>query len=256
MAHIPRHNQIIKILSRMRTVSIQDLRGRLNVSEVTLRKDLTFLEEMGTLIRTRGGARLAEDETQHKTLHVRETEHLAEKLSIVKEALKLINDGDTIYIDSGSTAVLLARALGSMTLRVVTNSITVINQISDAPGISLFSIGGSYRKEAGSFLGPIAVETLKNFQFETCFMGATGFNSRGIFSSQNIIESQLKNQVLQVSKRKVIITDSSKYNKNAFSVFARTGEIDILITDNNFTAEEDLGNLGIEVVKASIEKGK
>ncbi len=248
MGHLPRHEQIINILSRMRSVTISELRERLDVSEVTLRKDLTFLEEIGALVRTRGGASLAEDGARHKTLHIREKEQLLEKSGIVRKALDLIKDGDTIYLDSGSTCVLLARSLLRMNIRVVTNSIMVMNQLADAPGISLFSIGGSYRKDAGSFLGPIAVETLKNFQFESCFMGATGFNNRGIFSSQNIIESQLKNQVLQVSKRRIILADSSKQNKNAFSVFARTGEVDVLISDNHLAESGKLRALGIEVI--------
>lgn len=98
MSHIPRHDEIIRIISHLRTVSVQDLTQRLKVSEVTIRKDLTLLEEMGSLVRTRGGARLAEDLTQLRSIQIRREERLAEKKRIAEKARELVNDDDTIYL--------------------------------------------------------------------------------------------------------------------------------------------------------------
>jgi DeoR/GlpR family transcriptional regulator of sugar metabolism len=250
MAYVPRHDEILKTLSRLRNVSVQDLTERTGVSEVTIRKDLTTLEEMGLVVRTHGGAQLAEDITTLRDLESRSGEHVAEKQMIAARAARLISDGDTIYLDSGSTCALLAREIAGRSLRVVTNSVPVIDELVNARGISLFSIGGSYRREAGSFLGPLALENLKNFQIETCFIGATGISGRGVFSSQNIVESQLKNQILQSSRRRIVLADTSKFHTTAFSVFARTGDVDIIVVEHDFSEAASLRQLGIEVLLA------
>ena len=250
MAHIPRHDEILKIISRLRSVSVQDLTERTGVSEVTIRKDLTILEEMGFVVRTHGGAQLAEDISAKRDLESRSSEHVAEKRQIATLAAQLISDGDTIYLDSGSTCALLAQQIAGMSLRVVTNSISVMNALVGAHGISLFSIGGSYRREAGSFLGPLALENVKDFQIETCFVGATGISGGGVFSSQNILESQLKTQILHSSRRRVVLADTSKFNSTAFSIFARTDDVDVIVAEHDFEEAASLRELGIEVLLA------
>ena len=250
MAHIPRHDEILKVISRLRSVSVQDLTERTGVSEVTIRKDLTILEEMGLVVRTHGGAQLAEDVTVMRDLESRSGDHVSEKKQIASLAAQLISGGDTIYLDSGSTCALLAEQIVGMSLRVVTNSIAVMNALVGAHGITLFSIGGSYRREAGSFVGPLALENVKEFQIETCFVGATGVSGRGVFSSQNILESQLKSEILNISRRRIVLADTSKFRTAAFSIFARTGDVDVIIAEHDFEAAASLRELGIEVLLA------
>jgi len=250
LAHIPRHDEIIRIISHLRSVSVQELTQRLKVSEVTIRKDLTLLEEMGNVVRTRGGAQLAEDRAQLRGIQVRKEENLAEKERIAAKARELVNEDDTIYVDSGSTCMLFARRLLDMNLRIVTNSLDIMNVVADAPGISLISVGGSYRKEAGSFIGPMAIEALKGLRIQTCFIGATALSAAGVFSSQNIIEAELKSRVLKSSKRRVVLADAGKFGRDAFAVFARPEDVDILITDRWIEGMRDLTVLGIEVLAA------
>ncbi len=250
MKHIPRHEEILKIITRLRSISVQDLTYRLKVSEVTIRKDLNTLEEMGFILRSHGKASLAEDSRTLRTLSSRKTINTDEKKRIAQRAASLIKEGDTIYIDTGSTCRYLAESIGNISIRVITNSLDVMNVLSEEPGVSLVSLGGNYRKEAGSFLGPLPIETLKNFQIETCFIGATGILPRGIFSSQNILESQLKQQVLEVSERRIVISDSTKFGRSAFSVFARSSDIDILITDTGFKESENMAKQGLEIILA------
>lgn len=250
MGRDTRHEAIVHLVSKMREVSVQYLVERFGVSEATIRKDLTFLEEMGYLVRTHGGAILAEDRNQEVPLSQRETRNLAEKLAIVARAREFIHEGDTIFIDSGSTCRLLAREIRDMTIRVICHSLGVYEELKSAPNLSLFALGGSYRKDAESFIGPIAVDNLKYFQIQTCFIGTASFNDKGIFAAQNIIEAQLKAEVLKVSQRRIILADHTKYNTFGFSVFARPGDFDILITDKGFQGRDTLVALGIEVVMA------
>ena len=142
-----RYEAILAIISRLKKVSVQDLTHRFGVSEVTIRKDLSFLEERGKLIRIHGGAMLAEDEGRLRTIAVRQAEHSEEKLAIARKARELIRSGETIFIDAGSTCAALARVIRDMELRVITNSLDAILELVDSAGISLFSTGGSFRPE-------------------------------------------------------------------------------------------------------------
>lgn len=245
---LTRHEEILKILSNRGKLSVQEFTSRLGVSEVTIRKDLSILEEMGFLIRTRGGATLVADKNLIRPYTVRRKEHLDAKRAIARKALDFIREGDTVYLDSGSTAVSLAAEFRDMSLRVVTNSVDIVLALADSPGVAAYCIGGNYRKDAGSFIGPIALESLKNFQIDTCFMGATGFSSEGLFSSQNILESEVKKQAMRASRRRIMLVDSSKYGISAFSVFARPEDVNILITDKAFKDAERFRSFGIEVL--------
>lgn len=248
MSLIERHQEILRILSHRGKLSVQELSTRLQVSEVTIRKDLSLLEEMGHLIRTRGGAIPA---TKKEFLHpiaLRRTEHLEEKQAIARKATEFIQEGDTLYLDSGSTTQALASLLLDMSLRVVTNSVDIVLTLEKAPSIAVYCVGGSYRKDAGSFIGPLALDGLKNFRIDTCFIGTTGFSLDGTFSSQNIFESDVKRQALKLSNRKILLADSSKYGKEAFSVFATVEDIDLLISDKKLGELADLGRFPCEVI--------
>ncbi len=250
MAYNERLKEILTILTKLKSVSVQMLTERINVSEVTIRKDLKLLEEKGKLIRTHGGAVLAEDQDHIRTFSMRTREFLSLKREIARKAKSLLHEDDTIYIDAGTTCALLADEIKDMSMRVVTNSLDVLLKLSSSPQISLFSLGGSLRMEAGSFIGPFAIDTLKNFQIQTCFMGTSGISRDGKFSSQNTIEAQLKKLVLESSKRKIILADHSKFDISEFSIFAKPENIDVLITDSKFTEIDLMRTLGIEVITA------
>jgi len=250
---IDRHNRILKTIELLRTVSVAELKEKLKVSEVTIRKDLTILEDQGLIIRTHGGARMAQDPGSLRTLTIREKENTEYKRAIARKASELVSDGETVFIDSGSTCMAIARELKNRTLRVITNALSILNILAGSETITLHSIGGSYRREAGSFIGPLSLTNLNEYQIETCFVGATGFTQRGIFSSQNIAEGQVKKQILLSSARKIIAADSTKAGKQAFSVFARPGEVDILITDYDLKNQDFIESFlktGIELIIA------
>ncbi|HUX12668.1 MAG TPA: DeoR/GlpR family DNA-binding transcription regulator [Spirochaetia bacterium] len=249
--HNDRHNEIMRIISLRKRASVGELTERLGVSEVTIRKDLGFLEEMGYLVRTRGAATLAEDWENHRVLGIRREEHVDDKRAVAAAAMQLVQEGDTIYLDSGSTCALLAGRLSGMTLRVVTNSIDVVLELGDAPGIALHSVGGTYRKEAGSFIGPAAIEALASYHIDEAFLGTTGFSRDGDFSAQNLIEAQLKKAVIGRARRVVVLADHSKFGARAFAVFAKLADIDIVVMDD-FPGRAEVTALGCEVIFAPV----
>ncbi|MFP4375195.1 MAG: DeoR/GlpR family DNA-binding transcription regulator [Spirochaetaceae bacterium] len=248
----PRHDDILRILQARKRVTVGELTSRLSVSEVTVRKDLALLEDMGLLTRTRGGATLAEDREHRQALVVRRGENVAGKARIAAAAADLIAEGETVYIDSGSTCALLARKLTDRTLRVVTNSIDAITTLADAPSVALFSVGGSYRKEAGSFIGPLAVAALESMQIDMAFLGTSGFSKSGVFSSQNTIESELKTQVIRRAGRIVMVVDKTKFGRTAFAVFAGADEVDLVVTDAEVGELPELDALDVEVLYAGV----
>ncbi|MFP4384401.1 MAG: DeoR/GlpR family DNA-binding transcription regulator [Spirochaetia bacterium] len=246
-----RHGEILKIISLKKKVGVGELTRRLNVSEVTVRKDLSLLEDMGHILRTRGGAILAADRRVLKPAGIRKKENLPQKRAIAEKAAELVEEGDTIYIDSGSTCLLFAKGIKEKNLRVVTNSLDVLNELGDTDSIALFSVGGAYRRDAGSFIGPISVEGIRSFHVQTAFLGATGITRDGRFSSQNVIESQLKRKVIGAAARSVVLTDSSKFESSAFSVFAQEGDIDAVITDSGIGGKDWFSSDSVEVIICS-----
>ena len=247
MVREQRHQEITNLLRIRRQISVQELTQKLGVTEVTIRKDLTFLEDTGTLMRVHGGALLAEDRNNFTPIVKRYVEKLDEKNDIAARANKMVRDGDTIFVNSGSTCAQLAKHLRSKVLRVVCHSVGVISHLIDAPNIALITLGGNYRKEAGSFIGPIALNNLKKFHFDLCFVGVKGFTDDGCFFSENIIEAEVKTAALKISDRRIILADSGKFNQRDFTVFADDNDVDLLIT-NRGIPRESMTSVNYEII--------
>lgn len=226
-----RHEDILRILDLRERVSVAELTERLGVSEVTVRKDLSLLEEHGHLVRTRGGARLAQDRARLEPIEHRLAAQADAKSAIGRFAARLVREGETLFLDSGSTCLALARAIRRMDLRVVTNSLDILNELADAPSIVLHATGGSFRRDARSYIGPLAVEAVRRFHFDRAFLGTSGLSADGVFSSQNAIESDVKRAVIGQAARTVVLTDASKVGQAAFSIFARPEQVHMVVMD-------------------------
>ena len=248
-----RRDAIMAILTARHTVRVAELRERLDVSEVTIRKDLAFLEDAGLLRRIHGGAELAEQRRPDRQLPARRRSNTDVKRLIARRAAALVTHGETIYIDSGSTCALLAEAVRDLEIRVVTNSLDVLNALADRSSASLFVIGGSYRQNAGSFIGPWAAANLASVQLDHAFLGTTGVSDTGAFSSQNSIESEVKATAIRRAATAVVLADRSKIGVQAFSIFAEPADIDLLITDADLTVRRRFETLGIHVLGVEYE---
>ncbi len=243
-----RLDDIMRILNAVRQVSVEELTARLGVSEVTVRKDLNYLQDLGRLRRTRGGAVIVEDYAAVRPLPSRREEHLAEKEAIAGRAAALVKPDDAVYVDAGSTCARLVSHLIALPLHVVTNSLDAIVGLAAAPDIALHAAGGNLRRDAGSFIGPSAVRTIASVRVDIAFLGATGISHDGVFSSENAIEADVKRAVVQSARRRVVLADSRKLGAEAFAVFARAGDIDLLITNDGKKAREFCELLGIETI--------
>lgn len=249
-----RLEHILKILNARREVSVDDLTARLGVSEVTVRKDLTYLQELGRLRRTHGGAVLAEDNSFAVSLPRRRLAEVPWKEAIAERAAGLVKPDDSVFVDAGSTCAHLVPYLKDMPVRVVTNSLDVIIGLSAAEDVVLHTVGGSLRRDAGSFIGPTAVASINGLRVDLAFIGTSGVSADGVFSSQNAIEADFKRAVIAAAGRRVILADESKLGHEAFAVFARARDIDLLITGGAEKAEEFCSDFTCETVFAEPDR--
>lgn len=255
MGHNPRHQQIITLLQSWRTVAVADLSARLGVSEVTIRKDLTFLEERGLVHRSHGAASLAQSIEPMKPVPLRSGEQSVAKEQIAQAAATMVVEGDVVGLDAGSTTLELARLLCRRAVRVVSNSLYAMELFATDSDASLTAVGGNLRSEAGSFIGPIAEAAIASVRLDIAFIGATAFTADGCFYCQNVTEGQTKRRFLESAQRRVIVADAGKFNARSFSRFADGALVHMLITDSPFAGIDALREAGIEVLIAAAASG-
>lgn len=251
MSHNPRHDRITSLLQTLRTLSVSELSVRLGVSEVTVRKDLSILEERGLVARSHGRAALAQDIEPIAPVARRNEERAAAKEAIAAAAMRLISDGDIVALDAGSTTLAVARALLQRPVRIVTNSLPIAELYSGETDATLTLLGGSYRREAASFIGPITEQGIRTLRVDVALIGATAFTADGAFFCRNAVEGQTKHQLLTVARRRVIVADAAKFNAGGFARFADAEIVDVLISDTDFGSVDLFQTAGVEVLLAS-----
>ncbi len=228
-----RFERILDILISEKKISVGELSGRLGVSEVTIRKDLTELEKQGRLLRRYGGAVPAENPLQVVSHLKRVSQRQEEKRRIAKFAASMIKDGENILLDAGSTILALSKELHGREIRVVTNNIAVVNELVGDEKISVEVIGGTLRKASEAMVGPRACKALENIRVDKVFLGCSGFDPALGFSSQNAVEAETKQRMLKCAPEIIVLADHSKFSRPAFANFARLDEITRIITDKN-----------------------
>jgi DeoR/GlpR family transcriptional regulator of sugar metabolism len=232
------------------SLSISDLVSILKVSRETIRRDLLSLQEQGLVERVRGGIMLRQNAVE-PAYQARSVSHCMEKRSIAEAALQLISDGDTVYIDSGTTLLELARLLHrKVGLTVFTNSILVAFELAQQ-NMHVYMTGGELRTGEMSLSGPIAGESIDKVFFDLAFVGAGGISADHGITDFHMEEAVLRRAVLQHAAKKVVLADSSKYNVTAFAKVVPVKNIDVLITDNHFPAQgiPSFAENGVEVIR-------
>ncbi|MFO7888902.1 MAG: transcriptional repressor AgaR [bacterium] len=233
-----RRDEIVRLVSEDGRVTVKKLSEMYNVSTVTIRNDLNFLQEKGLLHRAYGGA-LRWDTVSFDTA-IREKEKLnaEEKKKIGKAASKLINDGDSIIIDSGTTTMEIAKNIhGKRDLTVMTNAINIATDLAGISGITLMLTGGTLRETSFSLVGPQAEEILEEFYFDKVFLGVDGFDMEYGLTTPNFLEAQLNRLMVNRSRETIVVMDSSKFARRSLSLIVKPNDVDIVITDSKVTDE-------------------
>ncbi len=224
-----RRRKIADLVRRAGSVRLADLVQPFGVSEPTLRKDLTALEQEGMLRRTHGGAIAIETRPQ-STNDARKARHIEAKRVIAARCAEMVQEGQSVFLDSGTTIEVLAEHLERDAVNVLTNSIGAAMAVAEHPGIRHTLLGGEYKRVGGSLSGAITVETLSRFHVDTAFIGVSGITPQGIFTV-DVAEGHVKQAAIQAARRVVVPLDTSKVGYQDFYHLAALDVIDDIVTE-------------------------
>lgn len=249
---VSRRKKILEMVKESGEVLVADLSKKFDVSEVTIRNDLEYLEKKNFLIRARGGAIYTEN---HVSIDQKITDknklHIAEKTAIGKEAAQLIKEGETIILDSGTTTAEIAKNLENFKqLNVITNALNIANLLVGHPNINVIVPGGYLRQNSMSLVGPLAEKSLRNFFVDKTFLSTDGLDTRlGIFTP-NIDEASLNGIMIEISREVILVTDSSKFKRKSLALICGLDKIQTVITDHDISNDDKkrLEDAGIEVI--------
>jgi DeoR family transcriptional regulator of aga operon len=245
-----RHQYILTKLKQEGRVSVVDLCSELNVSSVTIRKDLKLLEDKNLLFRTHGGGTLANPYTGDRPVNEKEKIKSAEKSGIGEMAATLIEPNDCIIIASGTTVLSLARSIHPMgNLTVITAALNVAMELIHHPQIEVLQLGGILRKSSSSVTGAFAEKILEDFSCSKLFLGVDGIDIEFGLTTTNVMEAQLNRKMIKASQKTIVLADSSKFGKRGFGKICGLEDVEQIITDRGVSDHivEKLRGMGIEV---------
>lgn len=232
---VERRMKIMQMLLLQDQVFVKDLSEEFGVSIVTIRNDFKKLEEKNILIRARGGAMSIKHEVsfdQH--LGEKHKINMSEKTRIGKVAAKLINDSDTVIIDSGTTTLEIINNLppNRTNVTIITNALNIIDKLISNQNITLIVPGGVLRNNSHSLIGPLAEKNLANFYVDKAFIGVDGFDTmKGIFTP-NLEEAYLNQIMIDRAQEIIVVADSSKFSRKSLAFICKIDRIDTVITDS------------------------
>lgn len=248
-----RRDDILKVLETQGYASLSDLVDRIHVSESTIRRDLEYLDGIGQVRRTRGGAAYVGDSLT--TFDERAVKASVEKQRIAAFAADLVEPGETVLLDGGTTTLEVARRLSGKSLQVVTNSLPIAGVLANQPQIELVVIGGYVYPKTGVALGPIATAALKQIHVRRLILSVGGINEKGLYNS-NALLVETERQMIESAEEVIVVTDSSKLGHSALSHLAPLNVVDRLVMDSGITEQwrKTFEQAGIEVTVVNVDQ--
>jgi DeoR family transcriptional regulator of aga operon len=234
-----RRQHILSLIQKNGRVLVDELSTDLALSQITIRKDLDYLQSKDLLVRTHGGALPAQAGTlSDPTIQEKEELHHEEKVRIAKAAAAMISEGQCIILDSGTTTTEIARAISSFRhLTVITNALNIAANLARSD-FELILIGGMVRKNSLSAVGPLAEDMLKEMHADIVFLGVDGFDTEIGLTTPNVLEARVNRAMVKAAQKVVAVCDSSKFNRRSLSLIVGTSAIDHVITDGKLPPEE------------------
>jgi DeoR family transcriptional regulator of aga operon len=254
-----RHDTIRRAIEVNGRVSIADLKDRLGVSEVTIREDLKHLESRGVLTRVRGGAVVSRNGAMEMSLEETSTTNHAEKMAIAARAAAMVENGQTIIIDVGSTTTEMAKALLPELSRVVviTNGLNIALILEALRGVSVIVTGGTLRPLQHSLVAPMGTLLLDQLKADVAFLGCNGVDQTRGFTNTNIAEAEIKQAMVRSAAKSVFLADHDKIGEVASAFVADISGADLLITDDradsSVLSNLEGDGLAIEVVRPGVK---
>ena len=248
-----RHQFILQKLHENGRVDIQELSDSIQVSGVTIRKDLKILEERNLLFRTRGGGSMINPYATEKPINEKEFIKVEEKKKIAKAALPFIMETDSVIIGSGTTVFELSRSLHpSKRLTVITPALKVALELYNRPNIEVLILGGMVHESSAAAAGTFAERILDELSCDILFLGVDGIDLEFGLSIANIAEASLNQKMIQMAQKVIIMADSTKFGRRGLGKIGSLDEVDYIITDSNVPSGtiRQLEETGIKLIIA------
>ncbi len=248
-----RRTQILQQVRSAGRVKVNELAAHFSTSAVTIRNDLNELHQRGLVLRSHGGAVLPDTIHRESPVDERLKAHAVEKRRIGALAATLINDGETIILDSGTTTLEIARQIkNKQGLHIITNGVNIAAELLDAPGVQLFVVGGTVRRESASISGHFTEAMLGEFSADKMFLSGAGCDIEFGVSGGNLEETMVNRAMLSISREIILVADSSKFSRRSMARIAPFSEIDIVISDSSLGEDIQAGlrSLGCSLLLA------
>jgi DeoR/GlpR family transcriptional regulator of sugar metabolism len=229
---LQRRNEIITLLSKHTFYGLNQLAQDLDVSISTARRDLDDLEQEGLVKRTHGGVMFLGDKNALPVFNDRQSIMSAEKAAIGKRASEMVNDGDTIIIDGGTTPYQIALYLQQRKVQVITNSLPVANLFADSTNVQIISTGGTLYPGTGVYLGPYAENMLKNVRAQKAFIGVAGISPEGFYNS-NALVVETEKRMLEAASEIYVVADHTKFGRRDLAFFCDFSAITAIVTNKS-----------------------
>ena len=254
-----RKQKILEHIAAHRKATVVELCDLFRVSSATIRNDLRDLEATGLLVRTHGGAMVKSKTGHEQDMVARGVQNLAAKRAIAEAALGLIEDGDMIVLDTGSTILQLARLLDrKRDITVVTNDLTIALLLEDLDSVKIVFLGGIVRKRfhCTVFNDLSSRDLLAGLTVDKAFMGLNSFSLEKGASTPDIGHAETKKLMMSIAAKVVLLFDSTKLGRNSFAQFASPDDVDTIVTDRMSESDRKLlEDTGIEVIAAQNPPG-
>jgi len=248
-----RRRAILDIVHREGRVLVKNLAPKFDTSQVTIRKDLELLHNQGLVHRTHGGAlHVRAEALLDPSLREKEKLHPKDKLKIAALAASLVEEGQSVILDSGTTTTLIGRALRQFRrLTVITNAVNIAADLAGT-NVEVVLTGGILRENSFSVVGPLAEDTLRHLSADILFLGVDGFDVHFGLTTPNMLEAQVNRVMVEIARRTVVVCDSSKFGRRSLSLIAPPSAVHQTITDSRIPKSDQraLEEAGIEVTIA------
>jgi DeoR/GlpR family transcriptional regulator of sugar metabolism len=246
-----RRLEILDRINQAGRAAVSELSQQFGVSEVTIRADLQALAERNLVVRTHGGAIAALRGPYELSLATRRQQQVLEKGRIGTAAAALVADGDAIFLDSSSTALAIAQNLKSCRdLTVITNCLTIAQELIDAHGVMVVLIGGTLRRETASLVGGEDLGRLLRFNIQKGFFGAHGISVAEGLTDVSLAEAEVKRPIVTMCREVIAVLDATKWGRVGLASFASLTQVHRIITDSRAPVDQiaPVRLAGVEVV--------
>lgn len=251
LSDLKRQQAIVQTLKEKKRVAVAELAVAFEVSESSIRRDLTILEQKGLAKKIYGGA-VPPAFAQHElSYQERLTRNIREKNAIATYAVGLVRAEQTLFLDSGTTAVQIAQRLPEdMGLTVVTCGLAIAEALGGHNGVSLFLLGGRYRPASRDLVGPTLVTAIKTLAVDIAFLSVDGFHPAFGLSTTDHELAEAVRAAMSIAQQKVVVSDSSKGGRRAFAKICPLDGVDLIITDKRLSKSlyEEIRRAGTEIV--------